>query len=817
MKITSKLLPLLLLAISCVVAALLLAFPPSAVCQTLTGVYIQGWLSATARCLYWPVLLALCAACFTLWRFAERCLAESRLAVLAPLAWLPALTILPHGLATLDHTLAGIVFPLGGTFIAAVILERTLRPFFDNPHAQTTQSVRAGWIWFAAAAFFLLVFWGGFSHVRHFGSGDVVHYRIQLANLLERGDLDLTDRMNAIMDAKHVPPASRQDFLRCSHMKVNAAGRVHSYHSFGFPLLAWPFHALFGALMGDGLLLALLGAMALCGVRAACLTHGAPRATAEMTTALTGLSYIWVFTAVSFLPEMLGFGLVAWAFWAVAAQRCGHPGRRWLAAAVAAGACVYLPMAHIRFMPTAGLLAACFGIEGLCVREESFWRRKFPRLAAFSLSCFAGWAILLASHIAMYRGNSAYDYSGIAGRVPAVMWAMVSDRRGVVSVVPAISAFLVSTFVAVFRRDASSRSAAMALYVVAATLFCCCCTPAALGGACMNGRYFYPVIPVLLPFFAISLVRAGRPGRLWLLFLTLLPVLYFLFLSWMFYGTRLIRVPDAARGLMNLALLWEPFPSYSRQSPFAAYAAGHLFSAILFALSLLACTRHGGRNMRTVSAIILLGAAFFCGRAVDRAFLIDRINVFKVLLGERHFHYFRILGDKPKDISSAFFPPSFHTGHVYVLTDESNHPLAKECRIQHPADLAVDDWHGRQLRWGKVHATFVSMPRNGGEIAARVTGHVMRGTAHLALQLAGIPHAPEVVLNEGPFDVIFKAHVTHGNKGINFRMALENDVGEAIIDTQEYFPCPPALLPLLGGFPTSSRVIEWDLQSKNSE
>lgn len=812
MKNTCKLLPLLLLALACVMSALLLAFPPSAVCQTLAGVYIQGWLSAHVRLLYWPVLLAVCASSLTLWHFSERRLAESRLAALSLLAWLPVLTLLPHGLAPVDHTLAGIVFPLGGTFLAAAILERVIRPFFDNPAAQSPKSIRAAWIWFVATVILLLAFWGGFSRTRHSCSGDVSHYRIQLANLLERGDLDLTDRMNAMMDARSVPPTARKTFLKLSHMRVNAAGRVHSYHSFGFPLLAWPFHALLGDLMGDGLLFALLGAMALCGVRATCLAHGASRAAAETVTALTGLSYVWVFTTVSFLPEMLGFSLVAWAFWAVAAQRNGQPGKRWLATAVAAGACVYLPVAHIRFMPAAGMLAACFGIEGLCVRDEPFWRRKFPRLTGFSLVCLVGWGILLASRMVMYRGTSTYNYSGIAGRLPDIMWAMFADRRGIVSVVPAVSAFLVSTIVAAFRRDSFSRSAVMALSVAAATLWFCCCVPAALGGACLNGRYFYPAIPVLLPFFAVSLAHARRPGRLWLLFLTLLPVLYFLFLSWMFYGTRLIRVPEAARGLINLALLWEPFSSYHCRTPYAAYAAGHLFAAILFALSLLACIEYGGRTMRTAIAAILLVVAFFCGRAVDRAFFNDRIDVFNVLMENRHFHDFQVLGETPTDIFSAFFPPSSRTNPIYVLTEERNHPLDKKCRIQHPADLAVDDWHGRQLRWGKVHASFVSMHKNGGMIAARVTGHVVRGTAHLALQLEGIPYAPEVVLPEGPFDVIFKAHVTQGNKGINFRMTLENDVGEAIIETQEYLPCPPSLLPLLGGFPTSSRVVEWDLQ-----
>ncbi len=801
---------LFLLFLSCAAAVLLLVFPPSATCQTLAGVYIQGWLSARVRWLYWPVLLALCAVCFLLWRFAERRLAGARMSALAPLAWFPALVMLPHGLASLDPTLAGLVLPLGGTFLITVVLERAIRPSLDNSSASTRQSSRAGWILFAITTVFLLSVWGGFTHPQGFGSGDVKHYLIQLENLLERGDLDLTDRVNAMMDAWRVPSDSREEFLLRSHMKVNAAGRIHSYHSFGFPLLAWPFRAILGTPMGDGILLALLGAFALCGVRAACLAHGAPRAAADVATALTGLSYVWVFTALSFLPEMLGFGLVAWAFWAVAAQRSVIPQRRWLAAAVAAAACVYLPMAHIRFTPTAGMLAACFGVEGLCLRNEPFWRRKVPRLTAFSLACFAGWVVLLASRMTMYRGTATYDYVHIAGSVPAVMWAMFSDRRGIVSVLPAASAFLVSAAVAAFRRDEYSRGAFMALSVVAATLWFCCCTPVALGGACINGRYFYPAIPVLLPFFAISLVRAARPGRLWLLFLSLLPVTYFLFLTWMFSGTGLIYAPTPARYLLNLALLWEPFPSFYNQTPSSAYAAGHLFSAILFALSLLACTRFGSRTVRTALAVILLPVAFFCGRAVDRAFPSGRISVFNVLMEGRHFTDFRVLDATPTDIFSAYIPSSGRTAPIYILTDTPDDDSSpKVCRLQHPCDLAVDDWRGRSLRWGKVHHTFVSFQGQCGAIAARARGRVVRGTAHLALQIEGIPDAPDVMLREGPFDVVFRGNIKQPNKGANFRVSLEDDVGEVVIDAAEFVPNPSVLLPQLGGFPASSRIVEW--------
>jgi hypothetical protein len=823
----NKFWPLVGLAFAAALAAVLAAVPPSGVCVTPSGVYVQGWWSAWARWLFWPVEAVLLAGGMFLSGFAKRRFSGSRLAALPPLAFLPALVMLPHGLAPIDHTLAGIVLPLGGTFLAAICAERALRPFLDAPASPGKRPAKVAWMWFAASLLLLLAFYFGVAKRQRFnGGGDVKHYVLQAENLHERGSLDLTERAEAMMAAAGVAdkPAARAQWLRLSHMRANADGRIYSYHTFGFPLLLWLFREVFGP-WGRGMLLALIGALSLCGVRSACLAHGAPRTAADTVSLLTGLSFVWVYTAMSCLPEMLGFGLVAWAFWAVAAQN--RHGWRWPATAVAALACVYLPLAHVRFTPMAGLLAAAFGIEGLCLRGEPFWRRKAPRLAVFSLICFGAWGAFWLAQKSMFSGTSAYNYSRIAGRVPLVMWAMFSDRRGVVSLVPGISAFLAAAVVALFRRDAAARRAAMALAVAAATLWFCCCTPVALGGACLNGRYFYPVLPLLLPFFAIALARATRPGRLWLLFLALLPAFYFLFLSWFLTGAPLIRAPVPARGFLGLSLLWEPFPAFfgEEATPAGTRVVGSLFAAALFGLSALACTRRGPAPLRAIAAVALLGTAFFCGRFVDRVAPPKRIAPFDALMDDRHFNDFRVLGPRPADYFSAFLDPDADSRLVYVLTDDPERPHDGVYRLQHPSELAVDDWRGRPLRWGKAHSSFILFTKERGTIAApgtvaaRATGRVVRGTAHLALQVGGVPDAPDVPLDEGPFDVVFVAHVARGNEGGNFRLALENDSGEAYIATTQYAPCPPALLPLLGGFPPSPplRIVPFDIPTSPSK
>lgn len=792
-------------------AIVLVAVPVAGVCVTPAGVYIQGWWSPVVRWLFWPIEFVVCAGCFLLFRFADRNLSGGRLGALAPLAWLPALVALPHGLASVDHTLAGIVLPLGGTFLAAVCVERLLRPSLAVPSAPFRHPLWVAWVWFVLSALLLGAYHFGVSSPRSFGGGDAKHYWLQSDNLLERGTLDLTEWATAQMAAARIPdtPAGRAYWLRRSHMRINSEGRIYSYHTFGFPLLLWLFRVVLGS-WGRGVLLALLGAVSLCGVRSACLAHGARRTAAEAVALLTGLSYMWVYTAMSCLPEMLGFGLVAWAFWAVAAQN--RPGWRWIATCVAALTCSYLPLAHIRFTPTAGMLALAFGIEGLCLRDEPFWRRKVPRLAVFSVFCFACWGAFWAFENAIFRGTAAYNYSDIAGRTPLVIWAMFSDRRGAVSLVPGVSAFLVSLVAACFRRDATARRAVMGLVVVGATLWFCCCTTAAMGGACLNGRYFYTIVPVFLPFFAIALEKAARPGRLWMLFLALLPVLYFLFLPWFLAGSRLLRAPAPARGLMNLALLWEPFPSFfgTEASPPPLRVVGSLFALSLFGLSALACTRRGPAWGRTGAAVFFLVAAFVCGRLVNLGDPPGRIGPFDILMEKRHFHDFRVLGPHAGDFFASFRESCGDIQIDYVMTDDDSRSSDDFCRVQHPDELPATDWRKRPLRWGKAYVRLRPLCKVGGVVACRATGRVVRGRARLALQIGGVPDAADVVLEEGPFDVVFRTPIQRKNEGVNFRLALENDVGEAYIATTEYAPCPDGLADLLGGFPASSTVVDED-------
>ena len=118
----------------------------------------------------------------------------------------------------------------------------------------------------ALAALSAVHLWQG--RGRFVGGGDVVHYMAQLDNLLERGDLDLTDRMERIMGERKVPRggAEETEFISWSHARRNASGRIYSVHAWGYPVIAWPFAKVFGFDAGVSLLGLLLGALGATGV-----------------------------------------------------------------------------------------------------------------------------------------------------------------------------------------------------------------------------------------------------------------------------------------------------------------------------------------------------------------------------------------------------------------------------------------------------------------------------------------------------------------------------------------------------------------------
>lgn len=805
---TERIRAALLLLFALAAAAILL--PLSATVVLRSGIVVQGWIWSPFRILYPAVLAGAVALSFAIWRRTGRLPEGSRMDALRPIAWMPVAVALSHAGGWIGGTASSLALPYGTTLVVALCLERFLRQALANPDtAPAGRRNRAPAALFFATFVLLFALWAGFVSPNSFGGGgDTKHYRFMLANLVERGDLDLTDRMDALMEKDRVPdiPMVRAAYLRQSHMRVNSEGRVHSYHSFGFPLLAWPLVLLFGSL-GDPILRALLGAFSIVAVRASCLAHGAPKPVANLTTGLVGLSFIWIYTALSFLPEMLGFGLCAWAVWALAAQH--DPRRRIAATCVAAVACAYLPVAHVRFAPTALALAGFFGIEGLLVRGEPFWPRKFPRLALYTAACFAGWIALWLCHASFYSGTSAYNYSRIAGREPLAMLAMFADRRGVAAVFPAVFAGIAAAVCAVFRGGAEGRRAGMSLVTAAGVLYCCCCTPAALSGACLNGRYFFPAVPVFIPCLALALARADRPGRVWLVFLGLIPVLYFILLSFFLVKTELLRAPTPVRTFPLLQSFWEPFASFFDGSTPSVCAAAAVFAAAVFGTSVLACVRRAA-VVRAVAAAVLLSVAFAAGRTVDRGDPPSRFQGVRLLAGLRFLRDFRVLSGTPSGLFEAFHRNTGYSDLKFPIlyTDDPNPNRFLYRRTLRVQDHPENDWAGRNRRWCMVRKRSFPIGTNRSIVACRVKGDVVRGSARLAILIWGRPYMGDIALPSGPFDVVYRIRVFPDLQGVNALVSLDGDAGEIRVDEFEVVPCPDGLRDALGPFPDDATIVD---------
>ena len=795
-------LPLAALAAAACAALALLARPPAWTFVLPSGAAIQGWRFGWLRPA-WPRATALAAAfSWAAWRVSARLPDGSRLSALRPLAWLTLVAAGMHAGAWIGATAAGLVLPFGTALVAAACVDRFFfRPARQEPSgaAGRRRARRMSAAAFAAAAVFLAAVWFGHARTTGWrGGGDAKHYIGQLENLLERGDLDLTDRTEGMMAARGLAAddPARKALLKKSHLRVNADGRIHSSHSFGYPLLAWPFVRLFGP-PGEEWLRILLGALALAGCRAACLSFGASARAANAVSILLGTTCVWVYTALSFLPEMLGIGLCAWAVWALAAQ--GGPGRRdaVVATAVAAAACAYLPYAHIRFAPMALSLAGFFGLEGLFVRDEPFWRRKAPRLALFSLACLAAWLWLLRIHSDFFSGGGAYDYGNILLDRPIGMWAMLADRRGLVAVLPAAWALFAAPLRALPRSGADARRAALALATTAGILAACCSVVDAFDGTCLAGRYLFPAVPVLLPFLALSLDRTDRPGRLWILFLLVLPVLYFAFVSFGLSKNSLIASPEPLRRLSRLQPFWQPLPSFFFSGSAASRAAGSLFAGACLALSLLACGP-SRRTRRPVLAAVLLAVAFFAGRAASLADPPSWADSATALAADRGIRSFRLLSGAPETLFDAFRDPA--DGAAGPLFAIAGDPVpAGVRRVHRPQDAPPNDESGRPLRWIPVRGRDVPAAGRPGWIAFRVRGRVEGGAARLAPVSGGRPAgAGETALGDGPFERVFRVRTVPGT-GSNLRIALDGTDGRVFVDEFDFAPCPDgieAILPL---------------------
>ncbi len=791
------------LLVSVGIFALSCAVPLEGAYTTPSGAVLQGWVSrGVCRC--FPLVFTALAAVATLAWFRTASLSGGApeksggrfvFDGLRPLVLLPALVAVRHASAWIGVTSAALAIPLGVPLLLALCAERLTRPLFENRGEGGARfDALSGPLVFALAflSLFIVHHWQGKD--RFAGGGDVCHYLVQTDNLVECGNLDLTERVERWMREANVPPDQRNEYLTYSHMRRNARGRVFSVHGFGWPLLAWPFARVAGN-AGISAFCMLLGALGLCGVYLSCLRCRATSASSAVSAAVIGLSWFWNYTALSRLPEMLGCVLCIWAFWAFLAL--DDPARRKVATATATVCCAYLPVAHMRFFPVAIVLYVAFAVRTLVAG-----RKNVAHLLAFLFVPLASWGLLWRAHGVMFEGCSSFALSEILMSRPSGILGIFTFRRGAGPIFPLIWIFALAPVASVTSGDRHLRAAAVvALAVEVATLVFCCANHGAFDGACISARYFLQAIPVLVPFGARFLDKCGRAGRSWWFFMASMPILYLFAISPFCSGGGLVRSPYGIWDFDIFRSFWMPFRNSFAPLSTTQAATSLVLPAVLMTVPWLLAGRAPWR-LALSAALLLAGVA---GGLASTRFL-PAVNLPSKALGTSHgWHYFRrIAGPEPASYFEAFKSTRQFSPTTLVVTDKTPEKPSKD--ILAVSGKESNDWQGRNLHWctlRRIHSK--NEPK--GTMAVHVSGNVLRGKLLVSSVLFKWSFLPgDQVFGEGPFDLVLLLPRIH--EPVPIYAALLDNVGEARIEVLDILPWAPGLEEAAGPFPTHAVVID---------
>lgn len=247
-------------------------------------------------------------------------------------------------------------------------------------------------------------------------SGDEGHYLIQARSLYEDRDLNIRNQFDDPDNTPvHGSPHSRGDAW-------------YPRHAAGLPLLLWP-TVPFG-LFARHFVLALISGITLVSVFLLSLKMGAHFRYACCVTVLFGLSLFWGIYSSRALPEVLGAGLTTWGL-----LMCLWQERRpWTATFICLCLIGFLPWAHTRFIPIAGLLFGCFGLHGLLYLRP--FKPLLIRMTVFSLLFILLLAFYQYVQWQMYEGGQAYAADSLLFSMPMGLWHTLASDRGILYVFP---------------------------------------------------------------------------------------------------------------------------------------------------------------------------------------------------------------------------------------------------------------------------------------------------------------------------------------------------------------------------------------------
>jgi hypothetical protein len=623
---------------------------------------------------------------------------------LEPLALLPWITILQLFADRLGSSIAANALFFGPILVAAAIATRWL--VIPSPVQSEVHHKKTVWLIFILT---VIIFSGMgifFSYLVGEHAGDEAHYLIQTESLFKDGDLAVNNQLGPL-------PSSAEDRrakLSYMHMIENpATGNIYSYHPWGLSLLAAPIGAV--GMIARQILLALIAAAGCAGMFLLCRRTGAGTVSSLIATISLTISFYWAIYSIRFLPEVLGATLLVWTFWAIAIQR----DRPWASLAVAILCCSYLPVVHTRFIPAAAMGAGFYGLAGLFGSESR--PRKLARLGLLAFLCTGSLLALIAIQKHLY-GSGPYAVGSILFEHPIAAWAIFFDSQGLLSVLPVFVWYAAAALIwLMIDREQRFMSAALVL-TFGTVLLTSCTNIAALGGACVPGRYLLVAMPLLLPGTAHLLERASSMARLWFFFLAGISCVMLLF--------TFVHLPEIERAfnlphqrLMENPLfngLFNPFASliYPRDATAPWYASA--FVAVLL--------------LATFLLLLLPAKQRFAGAALFGLILAAG------LLAHHHPFYRASLNRVARqwDLRHAMFdrrPASepmalFHVSRQ-VFRDTLNRPtlttrdLGTERRgnLYSQPRLGKNDWDGRAFGWLTLTAPFKAPA---GQIALRMLG-----------------------------------------------------------------------------------------------
>jgi hypothetical protein len=395
---------------------------------------------------------------------------------------------------------------------------------------------------------------------------------------------------------------------------------------------------------------------------------------------------------------------------------------------------------------------------------------------------------------------------------PIGMLGIFTDRRGAGGIFPLIWLLGLAPAGFLLRGPRLRRgAAALALALEATTLVACCANHGSLVGSCVSARYFLQAIPPLVPFGALWLDRAGRPGRRWWFFLAWMPVLYLFAVAPWCSGNGLVHSPFGLWDLDAYRSFWQPL-----RQMFVPLPAGRAALCLVLPLGLMAASFAVAPRRPSRGALaafwLLLAAGAAAGLAADRFLHRAGPEAVWAFGNAHHWRAFRRLsGPAPESFFAAFRSgedPTRRKGALWLCGPDvpASAPAAEGPRRIDAASVRANDWKGRGLRWVPVR-TIRSRSKRRGAIAIRLHGTMEGGSALLSVSSRKRSFFPDGVrVGPGPFDAVLLVP-TRGSKTGVFA-ALEDGAGELRVDFTDVMPWSRGLDAGVGPFPEGTVVAD---------